>query len=892
MVKLFIPLLCACAVAAFAQAPAAAQPASQADVTLANGLRVVVIRDPLAPVVTTVMTYGVGSNDDTVPGVAHATEHMLFRGFDGLTSGQFADVATRMGGAYDAQTTNEYTQYYFTVPSQYAGLVLRLEAMRMTGAWMADAEWANERGAIEQELQAQESNPGYAVGMRLRARMFGDTPLAKDAGGTLHGIRTLTAAQIRAFYRAWYHPNNAILVVAGDVVPSDIVARAQAAFGAIPAARLPAHAKIAPSAPESATVNERADVPLSTVAFVYRYPSLDSADYAASLVLQTALDDPRGALTNLAAAGKAHGAAMIAGAYPEVGYAFVSAGVPTGAAVDETQSLLNDTVQSYLRGGVPPELIADAKRRLSASHAFELASIEGLAFAWADAMQTGQKSPLAIYNQIASVTAADVDRVLHTYLAPERRIVVVLQPNGTVQQSASTAAPVTENVAYTGGSPERPPGWAMAYFKDALHAPAPVEHAQFYVLPNGIHLSVLPERAAPVVMLAGSIKMNQTLHAAVSKQGVLEMTSALQGWGGGGYDRRGFAAAASAIPAAVVPGSAFALRTESKNFDRALALLAAVQLHPAFPQEGLDVLRNSFAQNLAAEQSRPDWTARLAMEAALYPPADPVRKHPTPASVRGLTLGDVRAWYASAYRPDLTTIAVVGDVSPQYVRSEIQKYFGSWRAHGPKPDFHYPNISLNKTANVDVPSSDARQTTVQLTELLPVYQKDKDALALELADTLLTGEGSGSQLFVDLRKNTGYVYDVFSTLDIGKVRSTYQFTFASDPKNAQAATARLLADLHHLQTSLIGEDELTRAKETILADSVLPLASYSSIVEQLLSAASGTRTAATGSYAKTSAWQALLSLTPQQTSSGRRKVDSRKRLRSRDDLSGRKDGDS
>ncbi|HEY9181187.1 MAG TPA: insulinase family protein, partial [Candidatus Baltobacteraceae bacterium] len=311
--------------------------------------------------------------------------------------------------------------------------------------------------------------------------------------------------------------------------------------------------------------------------------------------------------------------------------------------------------------------------------------------------------------------------------------------------------------------------------------------------------------------------------------------------------------------------SAFVVQAEAKNFDRALALLAAVQLHPAFPASALDVIKNAYAQQLTGAQSRPDWTAQLAMESALYPRTDPVREHPTPASVRSITLDDVKAWYARAYRPDLTTIAVVGNLSPHYVRSEIAKYFGAWRAHGPKPDFHYPRIAMNGPKSVNVPSADAKQSTVKLTELLAVHQDDPRFIALELANTILTGEGTGSELFDDLRKNTGYVYSVGSTLDIGKVRSTYQFTFAADPKNADIAAARLLADVRHLQTDLVSDDELTRAKETVLARSVLPLASYGSIAAQLLASASGTRTLETQAYAKTGgAWDTLLSITPRQ----------------------------
>ncbi len=839
---------------------------THADVTLSNGMRVIAVQDKLAPVVTTVMTYGVGSNDDTVPGVAHATEHMLFRGFGDLTSGQFSDIAARMGGTYNAQTSNEYTRYYFTAPSQYLPLILRLEAMRMTQAWIAPAEWANERGAVEQELRAQQSVPTYSLGVTLRSDIFGDTPLAAATGGTVESIQTLSAAQIRSFYRRWYHPNNATLVVAGDVEPRSVIQQARAVFAANVSAQLPAHRPVSIRPLAAATIDQRADVAFPSVAFGYRFPSLNSPDYAAALVLQAALNDPRGALADLSASGRTQGAGVLEGAFPEVGFAFVQAGVTAHGDVDATRALLDDTIATYLRLGVSSQLVADAKRRLSASRAFEQASIQSLAFGWADAAMLGRRTPLSLYAEIGAVTDADVNRVLHEYVVPSSRITVVIRPKpgAATPRTAALAPLAVENVAGTVAPPQPAPLWAQAFFKHALHAPSPLQYVQRYVLPNGIQLAVLSQRTAPVVYLAGTIKMNQTLHAPATKQGVLELTSALQSWGGGPYDRKGFESAAAAIPAAVRPGSSFGLRVEAKNFDRALALLADAQLAPAFPATGLQVLRSSFGQSLADEQSQPDWTARLAMEAALYPPSDPVRRHPSAATVRGLTIADVKQWYASAYRPDLTSIAVVGDIAPQYVRQEVQKYFGSWRAHGTKPDFHYPKVAMNGPASQDVSSADAHQTTVQFTELLPIYQSNSGSLALDLADTILTGEGESSLLFEDLRKNTGYVYNVDSLLDIGKVRSTYQFTFAADPKNAQAAAARLLADLRRLQTTAVSEDELTRAKETVLARSVLPLAGYAGIVDDLLAAESGTRNVSTGGYSGKSMWGTLLSLTPAQ----------------------------
>lgn len=251
------------------------------------------------------------------------------------------------------------------------------------------------------------------------------------------------------------------------------------------------------------------------------------------------------------------------------------------------------------------------------------------------------------------------------------------------------------------------------------------------------------------------------------------------------------------------------------------------------------------------------------MRAALYPASDPVRKIMRAASLQNISIADVHAWYAKAFRPDLTTIAVVGDVKPAYVRAEIAKYFGKWQAHGPQPTFKYPHVKLNGPSIATVPSPTAVQQSVDMAELLGLVRTNPDAPALQLADTMLTGEGAASILYHDLRTRHGYVYSVSSVLDIGHQRSTYTFNFASDPKNAKAATAALLADLRDLQTKPVSADDLARAKATILARSALSLDSFGGLAGALLATATAPHsTLPTSSSQNKDAWEHLLAVTP------------------------------
>jgi zinc protease len=231
--------LCAALCAAMARPAAAAVTVTRA--TLANGLRIVVVRDPLAPVVTTILNYEAGSDEQAIAGEAHALEHMMFRGSDTLSSAQLMDSLSITGGDFDADTQDAVTQFYFTMPAQYLDIALHLERSRATGLSLAQSQWEQERGAITQEVTQDNSNAIYRLFVKMSDRILAGTPYAKNGLGTVYDFaHTVNANNLRQFYDAWYHPNNAVYVIAGDVDGDAAIAKVKALFGSIPAAKLPA----------------------------------------------------------------------------------------------------------------------------------------------------------------------------------------------------------------------------------------------------------------------------------------------------------------------------------------------------------------------------------------------------------------------------------------------------------------------------------------------------------------------------------------------------------------------------------------------------------------------------------------------------------------------------
>ena len=278
--------------------------------TLDNGLRVVIVRNSLAPVVATSVNYLAGSDEAPAgfPGTAHAMEHMMFRGSPGLTADQLADIGSIVGGDFNANTREDLTQYLFTVPAEDLDIALNIEALRMRAVLATPKEWEHERGAIEQEVAQDLSEPGYKLFARLRERMFAGTPYAHDALGTRPSFDKTTAQMLKSFHDTWYAPNNAILVIAGNVDPEATLSEVKRLFGAIPAKKLPARPRVQlrPVQPISFTVDT--DQPAGTLMLATRTPGPRDADYPALEVLADVLSSKRFALYGLVPQGKATGA--------------------------------------------------------------------------------------------------------------------------------------------------------------------------------------------------------------------------------------------------------------------------------------------------------------------------------------------------------------------------------------------------------------------------------------------------------------------------------------------------------------------------------------------------------------------------------------------------------
>jgi zinc protease len=817
-------------------APAATDSADVTRATLDNGLRVVLVRDPLAPVVTVYDNYIVGADETPAefPGMAHAQEHMAFRGCAGISADQTSALFAQLGGDGDADTQQNITQYYETIPSADLDIALRADASCMRDIDDSDKEWKQERGAIEQEVAQDLSNPTYKALDRLTKDVFAGTPYAHDALGTRESFDKTTGATLKAFYHAWYAPNNAILVIAGDFDPAKTLATIKSLYGSIPTRTLAARPPIDLQPVKSESFKLESDLPYELSFTGYRLPGTDDPDFAAAKILFDVLASERAKIYALGPDGKALAAgAQFAATYPKASIGLVYSALPAGGDYSATDELVRSIVASYAKDGVPAELVDAAKRQEIASAQYNRNSISDLASAWSEALASeGRNSPDDDIAALAAVSLADVDRCASKYLDVTKAITADLIPKPS---GKAVAAKGFGGGEVTTSQPTKPvvlPDWAATKLAQINVAPSTLAPTDT-TLPNGLRLIVQPETASDTVTISGEIRHNDDLQSPPGKEGVATVLGGLFTYGTTTLDRVAYQKALDDIAAQESAGPSFSLHVLKTNFDRGVELLADNELHPALPADDFAIVQKQTAQTLSGEQQSPGYILQRTLARALYPKGDPALREATPATVQSLALTDVKAQFASEFRPDMTTIVVIGNITPSEAQATIAKYFGDWRASGPKPTTDFPPVPLSKASAAVVPDASRVQDETSLVETVKLKRTDPDYYALELGDHVLGGGFYATRLYHDLRQIAGYVYNVSNRLSAGRTRSTYSISYGSDPPNVSKARKLAQRDLRAMQTTDVTPAELQQAKAILLRQLPLDEASEDAVADGL-----------------------------------------------------------
>jgi zinc protease len=796
--------------------------------TLDNGLRIVIVRNTLAPAATVIVNYQVGSNEEPkgFPGMSHALEHMMFRGSPGLTADQLANITAAMGGNFNAATQQTVTQYFFTVPSQDLDVALRTEAIRMRGVLSTNALWSLERGAIEQEVAQDLSIPEYVFYTRLLKAMFKGTPYEHDPLGSKESFDKTTGAMLRKFHSTWYAPNNAILVIVGNMDSGKTLKQVKSLFGSIPAKKLPPRPEVRLGPVQPETMELMTDKPYGLYIVAFRMPGYDSPDYAAAQVLSDVLTSRRGSLYSLVPEGKALDVEFENYTLPKSGLGYAAAAYAQGADVKALGAEVRKALSDVVREGVPQDMVEAAKKHRITDVELEKNSVEGLAMSWSQALAVeGRSSPEDEVEAIRKVSVEDVNKVARACLDLDRSITAVLSPQASGNPVPGKGFGGKESFTPKKIKPVPLPLWARESL-NRLSIPKSTLQPVVTILPNGIKLIVQNQSVSNTVSVYGHVKCRSELQEPRGKDGVADVLDELFSFGTASLERVAFLKALDDIGANASAGEDFSLQVLTDQFDRGLQLLADNELRPALPEPAFTIIRQQTSAEVAGRLKSPDYLADRALLASLYPKDDPKLRQSTPGTLSSLNIQDVKEYYGSVFRPDMTTIVVIGNISPGKARDAVQKYFGQWKAPAsPKPQTLLPPVPLSGPSSTVVPNTSRVQDKVTLAQTLGLTRLHPDYYALRLGNSVLGGAFFSTRLYRDLRENEGLVYYVSSDFEMNQTRGVYSAEYACDPKNAGRARAIVVRNLRDMQTKPVNAAELHQAKALMLR--IIPLSESS-----------------------------------------------------------------
>ena len=413
--------------------------------TLDNGLQVVVVTNRRAPIVNHMVWYKVGAADEEPgkSGLAHFVEHLLFKGTETAEPGEFSDVIARNGGRENAFTSYDYTGYFQTIASDRLALMMRYEADRMANLVLTDEVVLPERDVILEERRSRVDNePGAQLSEMARAALFMNHPYGISIIGWEHEMRQLTTEDALAFYRRWYAPNNAVVVISGDVTLDEVRPLAEKHYGALPRRAVPE--RLRPQEPVQMAprrvVLQSPRVRQPAISISYLAPSYNRGEPGEAYALQVLSEILGGGSVSrlylslvveqglAAAAGSGYGGDDL----DLSTFTFYGSPRP-GTDLALVEAALRAEIDKLLKDGVTEAEVAEAKERLQSAAVFARDNVSTPSRVLGAALVTGQtiEDVEAWPARIGAVTAEQVNAVARAVFDARRSVTSVLEPEPT-----------------------------------------------------------------------------------------------------------------------------------------------------------------------------------------------------------------------------------------------------------------------------------------------------------------------------------------------------------------------------------------------------------------------------------------------------------------------------
>jgi zinc protease len=802
--------------------------------TLPNGLRVYLKPIPGSPVVTTMVTFKVGSSDEELSstGLSHYLEHLMFKGTDKIMPGDFDRICLRAGGRNNAYTTEDLTSYHFDFAADQWDTGLVLDADRMRNLRIDEKhEFQQEKGAVVSELEIGEDQPYDLELKAILPLLFGKTaPYGHPVIGERDHVRGATAEVIKSHYDLWYYPNNASLVVVGGFDPDKAMTRIKGLFSSIPAGKLPERKVAAPvqrDKPVRTQIASKFEVPRMVLGF--NGVRSGDPDFYALEVAQAILSSGKTSrlyrkLVEDEAVASEAAASNNAGRYP--GWFSVQVELLKGQSRDKAEQLVMAELKRLASEPVSAAELQRVKRGMIAGAVFERESVHNLADSISRGVTINDLDYLKNYlPRIAAVTAAEVQAVAKKYFDAERSIVVWSVPK--------------EGAGGRGGAPTRPPQRAANRLAQAGGAGGlDVKATKRIVLDNGLTLLLLENHRLPIIEAQAYVKHTRLTEPA-DLAGVASLVGTMLDEGTVSRTGQQIATAIEDVGGVLNTGSSGAsVQVLTPDRSLGLDLLFDCLTHPNFPKDAFERKRAQTLSAIIDAEQRAEVRAQRAFQEMIYPTGHPLGRMSMGLrdTVSKLTPDDLRKFHASRFVPNSTVVAVVGDFNTSELVAEVTRLTKDWKAAEP------PKLALPALAKSDTYAQ--KITTIPEAQQLYLYlghagirRENPDYFKLLVMDYVLgTGPGFTDRLSSNLRDRQGLAYTVYATITGSAGEETGAFTcYISTFKDKFAQVKEgFLKELTRIRAEPPTSEEVEDAKKYLIGSIPFRFTTCASVAEQLL----------------------------------------------------------
>ncbi|MBW4602742.1 MAG: insulinase family protein [Calothrix sp. FI2-JRJ7] len=830
---------------------------------LANGLTVLTKEVHTAPVVSAQVWYKVGSRNEKAGenGISHQLEHLLFKGTTARPV-QFGRLFSALGSQFNAFTSYDQTAYFGTVQRDKLQALLTLEADRMVNSVINADHLTSEKRVVISELQGYENSPGYRLNRAVMRAAFPSRQYGLPVGGTKSDVQQFTVEQVKNYYQTYYSPDNATLIVTGDFATEPTLKAIQETFGKIPkrAATKADYGKEqsnviaseqSASVTASTTASTKAPIILkepgsaSLLQVVYPLPNLTHPDVPAIDVMDAVLTGGRSSRlyqalveTGLASSVSASPAELI-----EPGWYEINVTAAPGQELSNIRTALQKSLDDIQQKPVSNQELNRAKTQLQSSFILGNQDITSQATQLGYNQITGGDYKFAekYLSGVAKVTAADIQRAAKTYLNPGKQTVGLFeptQPDGKPGASGGGSGKTAEN--FSPGKPVDPAELAK-YLPPVTSATASSKQVlpEQFTLKNGMRVLLLPDRSVPTINISGQINAG-TIFDNSAKAGVASLVASNLMNGTKTQNALTLAQTledkgASLGFSASREGVAIGGQGLSTNIAVLVKTLADVVQNATFPAEQLELSRKRALLSLKAQLDDPRSLGRRVFQQAVYPENHPFHIFPTETSLKGITRDDLVGFYKQYYRPDTTTIAMVGDFEPNQVKILLNQAFGNWQAQGKAPTANITSVSLPQTTTRLNPVIPGKAEAVTYIGYNGISRKDPRFYAATVLNQVLGGDTLSSRLGTEVRDRQGLTYGIYSAFATGINPGPFLIQMQTAPNDAQKAITSAVALLKQLREQGITDAELNNAKRSLASSYPVDLASPSEVSSIILS---------------------------------------------------------